>query len=428
MLSSDRLSLKIIVCSKMFAPVKKIFTRLIKKGNLRVTDASGIAYEVGDGTGSLSAVRFSDRWTEYRIALNPALAIGEAYMDGRLIIEEGDLYLFLDILSVNIDYAHMPRWVLLLDQLRFLARRINQFNPRSRARKNVATHYDIEPEIYKLFLDGDMQYSCAYFETEDTDLETAQLAKKRHLAAKLLIEPGQKTLDIGSGWGGMALYLAETADANVTGITLSEEQLATATARAKTGAKNDQVKFRLEDYRDTDETYDRIVSVGMLEHVGVDHYRTYFEKISRLLDEDGVAVIHSIGRFDGPYATNPFIRKYIFPGGSLPALSEIMPVIESLDLKICDIEILRLHYALTLRRWRERFSKRWDEAVALKGERFCRMWEVYLAGSEITFRYQDGMVFQLQLTHRRAAVPLTRDYIGEEEKRLSRQENLIAAE
>lgn len=409
----------------MFAPIKKLFRRLIKKGNLRVTDASGKPYLVGDGTGPLSAVRFTDRWTEYRIALNPALAIGEAYMDGHLIIEEGDLYLFLDILAANIGYEQMPRWALLLDQFRYLVRWISQFNPRDRARKNIAAHYDIEPEIYKLFLDSDMQYSCAYFENAETSLEAAQLAKKRHLAAKLLIKPGHKVLDIGSGWGGMALYLAEIGQANVTGITLSAEQLATAKARGRRRSLGKKVKFRLEDYRDTDEKFDRIVSVGMLEHVGVDYYRAYFKKISQLLDQDGVAVIHSIGRFDGPYATNPFIRKYIFPGGSLPALSEIIPVIEALDLKICDMEILRLHYAKTLRCWRERFCDRWDEAVALKGERFCRMWEAYLAGSEITFRYQDGMVFQIQLAHRRSIVPLTRDYIAVEEKRLARREKTM---
>ncbi len=398
------------------------FKTAFKKGRLRVSNARGVVHELGDGTGPLCAIHLTNWRTEIHLILDPALAFGEAYMHGDLIVEEGGLPLFLEIVMRNTKGNRLPRWTFILETLRFMIRRIDQFNPRARARRNASAHYDIKPEIYKLFLDSDMQYSCAYFENENDNLETAQLAKKRHLAAKLLIKPGHSVLDIGSGWGGMALYLARLEGANVTGITLSHEQLKIAEERAKDARLDGRVRFLLEDYRETTGQFDRIVSVGMLEHVGVAYYKTFFKRVYELLDEDGVAVIHSMFWTDGPYPTSAFIKKYIFPGGSIPALSDITPAIEASGLRISDMEVLRLHYARTVQIWRERFEENRDEAVRLKGENFFRMWQFYLAGSEASFRYHDLMVFQIQLTRQQRAVPLTRDYISAGEKRLAKRE------
>ena len=282
----------------------------------------------------------------------------------------------------------------------------------------MARHYDLDGRLYSLFLDADKQYSCAYFETPEATLDDAQLAKKRHLAAKLLIERGDRVLDIGSGWGGLGLYLAEMTGANVTGVTLSTEQLQVSNARAAEKNLARSAKFLLEDYRDIPGPFERIVSVGMFEHVGVDFYETYFRRCAELLTDDGVMVLHSIGRSDGPDVTNPWIAKYIFPGGYIPALSEVMPAIERAGLLVCDIEILRLHYAETLKAWRERFMARREEAVRLYDERFARMWEFYLASSEMSFRKQNMMNFQIQITKRQGIVPMTRDYIALEEAKL----------
>jgi cyclopropane-fatty-acyl-phospholipid synthase len=312
----------------------------------------------------------------------------------------------------------LPRWAKLQWWLRYLVRHAQQFNPPGRSRNNVARHYDLDGRLYSLFLDADKQYSCAYFETPDATLDDAQLAKKRHLAAKLLIERGDRLLDIGSGWGGLGLYLAEMTGANVTGVTLSTEQLQVSNARAAERNLARSAKFLLQDYRDIPGPFDRIVSVGMFEHVGVDFYETYFRRCAELLTDDGVMVLHSIGRSDGPDATNPWVAKYIFPGGYIPALSEVMPAIERAGLLVCDIEILRLHYAETLKAWRERFMARREEAVQLYDERFARMWEFYLASSEMAFRKQNMMNFQVQLTKRQGVVPMTRDYIAQKEARL----------
>ncbi len=294
----------------------------------------------------------------------------------------------------------------------------NEANGRNRARKNVAHHYDLDGRLYSLFLDADRQYSCAYFETPGQTLDDAQLAKKRHLAAKLLIEHGSSVLDIGSGWGGLALYLAETSGAQATGITLSEEQLAFARGRAAERELADRVEFRLQDYRDVTGRFERIVSVGMFEHVGVGFYDAYFRKCAALLADDGVFVLHSIGRSKRPGITNPWIAKYIFPGGYIPSLSEVLPAIERAGLLVTDIEILRLHYAETLKAWRERFLAHREEVERLYDERFVRMWEFYLAASEMAFRKQGMMVFQIQMAKRQGVVPITRDYIAREEMRL----------
>jgi cyclopropane-fatty-acyl-phospholipid synthase len=302
--------------------------------------------------------------------------------------------------------------------VRFLRRRWAQFNPRNRSRKNVAHHYDLDGRLYSLFLDADRQYSCAYFETPDQSLDDAQLAKKRHLAAKLLLQPGQNVLDIGCGWGGLALYLAELTGVSVTGVTLSEEQFGIAHARAAEKHLSDVAQFRLQDYRDIGEKFDRIVSVGMFEHVGINHYNTFFQKSAAMLKDDGVMVLHSIGRSEGPGITNPWIAKYIFPGGYIPAVSEVMAAIQDSGLLITDLEILRLHYAETLKAWRERFDAHRDEVERLYDQRFVRMWEFYLACSEMAFREQNLMVMQYQLTKRQGVTPMTRDYIGREETRL----------
>jgi len=286
----------------------------------------------------------------------------------------------------------------------------------------VAHHYDIDGRIYELFLDRDRQYSCAYFEAPDRSLDDAQHAKKRHLASKLAIEPGMRVLDIGSGWGGLALYLAEICGAEVVGVTLSKEQHALSVQRAAKGGLSGRAEFRLMDYRQVDGTFDRIVSVGMFEHVGIGHYREFFTKLRTLLAPDGVAVLHSICRSDGPNATSAWTKKYIFPGGYIPALSEIVPAIEKSGLYLTDIEVLRLHYAQTLREWRRRFADHRDTARRLMDERFCRMWEFYLAASECAFRWGGMNNVQIQLCRHQHALPLTRDYMQREESRLRGQD------
>ncbi len=329
-------------------------------------------------------------------------------MDGRLTIEQGSLVDFLAIACSSgfLKGATISR----------VLRYAQQYNPASRARKNVAVYYDLSDELYSLFLDHDKQYSCGYHPTGREDLETAQDLKKRHLAAKLLLRPGLRVLDIGSGWGGLALYLARETGADVTGITLSSEQLTVAKQRAKEAELDQRVRFELCDYRARTGPFDRIVSVGMLEHVGVPHYGAYFSKIAQLLSDDGVALVHTIGRAGPPGATEPWIAKYIFPGGYVPALSELMRAVEKTGLFVTDVEVLRVHYAETLRAWRYRFQANRDKIRSIYDERFCRTWEYYLTGSEAAFRYLDKVVFQVQLAKKRDAVPLARDYIYEFER------------
>jgi len=381
-------------------------------------DADGHAFGFGDHTGIPVVARITDKRTERQLAVNAPMAIGESYMDERLVFEQGTIYDFLELLLRNVSRERWPRWLRALDILLYVTRRLQHYNPVGRAKRNVAHHYDIDGSLYDLFLDPDRQYSCAYFEQDGMSLEEAQEAKKRHLAAKLALSDGMRVLDIGSGWGGLALYLAKTAHVDVTGITLSEEQLKIARERAGAEGLSKAVNFELCDYRNLEGKFDRIVSVGMFEHVGSAHYRSFFQQVNRLLTDDGVAVIHSIGRFDGPAATNPFIAKYIFPGGYIPALSEVVPAVEREGLLATDLEILRLHYAMTLRQWRQRFRASWHTAAESFGERFCRMWEMYLAGSETAFRYQNLMVFQIQLTKDQNALPLTRDYMFDAEREL----------
>lgn len=394
--------------------------QFIRRGAMTFTTASGEKFSCGDGTGPHVFLRFLSADAERRILSNPELALGEIYMEGNLVVENGSI---ADALAILMDQPEvLPRWAKLQWCLRYLARHLRQFNARRRARNNVAHHYDLDGRLYALFLDSDKQYSCAYFEKPDMALDDAQLAKKRHIAAKLLIRRQDRVLDIGSGWGGLGIYLAEMTGARVTGVTLSTEQLQVANARAAERNLAQSATFLLEDYRDIPGPFDRIVSVGMFEHVGVDFYDTYFKRCSELLTDDGVMLLHSIGRSEGPDVTNPWIAKYIFPGGYIPALSEVMPAIERAGLLVCDIEILRLHYAETLKAWRERFMARREEAIQLYDERFARMWEFYLACSEMAFRKQNLMNFQVQLTKRQGVVPLTRDYLVQEESRLRRFE------
>jgi cyclopropane-fatty-acyl-phospholipid synthase len=399
--------------------VRGIFSSIVKEGSLEIAIGDGPPFAVGDGTSEPIRIRFRSRWAVIRSLINPELRFGEAFMNEGFVIERGDIAKLLDLLLRQTGTAAPTPTAWLFDTARYLTRRFEQFNPRGRARKNVHHHYDLDGRLYSLFLDADKQYSCAYFETPGQNLDDAQLAKKRHLAAKLLFDkPGLSTLDIGSGWGGLALYLAEIAGAKVTGVTLSDEQYAVARQRAAEKRLDDRVEFRLQDYRDVPERFDRIVSVGMFEHVGVDHYNRFFKRIAELLKEDGIAVLHSIGRSDRPTATSSWIAKYIFPGGYIPSLSEVIPAAERAHLIITDIEILRLHYAETLKAWRERFLAHREEVLALYDERFAKMWEFYLAGSEMAFRHRHLMVFHLQMAHRQEAVPLTRGYIEDAERRL----------
>lgn len=403
--------------------LRRFLSQFIRRGSMTVTGASGVKFAVGDGSGVPVAVRFVTTDAERKILVNPELGLGEAYMDGEFVVERGTM---ADALAILLDQPDLlPQWAKPWWHLRYLTRHLKQFNPRSRSRDNVAHHYDLDARLYSLFLDADKQYSCAYFETPKSTLDDAQLAKKRHIAAKLLIKPGQRVLDIGSGWGGLGLYLAEMARADVTGITLSTEQLQIANARASEKGLTGSARFLLQDYRDIAGPFDRIVSVGMFEHVGARFYETYFQRCAELLSEDGVMLLHSIGRSQGPDSTNPWIAKYIFPGGYIPALSEVLPAIERAGLLVCDIEILRLHYAATLKAWRERFMARREEAVELYDERFALMWEFYLAACEMTFRKQNMMNFQIQLTRRQGVVPTTRDYMPREEARLRAREGTI---
>ncbi len=403
----------------MFAVLERGLRKIVRHGNLTIVSPGGRAVQVGDGSGPPVRFRITSHGQAAKIALDPDLRLGEAYMDGRLVMEQGGIYDLLNILvnatgggKAGTAGASIPY------MLRKIIRRLRQFNPRGRARRNVAHHYDLHGRLYDLFLDRDRQYSCALFEHPGQRLCDAQLAKKRHLAAKLNIKDGMKVLDIGCGWGGLALYLAQVCGARVTGVTLSREQCGLARARVRNNGLEDRVDIRLMDYRDLDETFDRIVSVGMFEHVGVNHYRAFFGKVRDLLSPGGVAVLHSINRADGPGATSAWVDKYIFPGGYIPAMSEVLPAIEKSGLIVSDVEILRLHYADTLREWRKRFVSQWDRAAALYDERFCRMWEFYLAGSEVMFRQGWMNNFQIQMVRDQTALPLTRDYMHREEERL----------
>jgi len=393
--------------------LNRLLKRAIRTGTLTVITATGKRLTFAGAPGPQVTIRLHTHALQRKLYLNPEMAIGEGYMDGTLTIEQGSLNDLAEIMAANEHHAQADPLFATRARLSNLLRRWQQYNPVKMSRKNVEHHYDLPDQLYDLFLDSDRQYSCAYFQNESDDLATAQAAKKRHLAAKLLLEPGQKVLDIGSGWGGLALYLAGVSGADVTGLTLSTSQIEVARERAVQNGLDKNVKFHLRDYREQKGKFDRIVSVGMFEHVGVNHYQQFFSKIGDLLSDDGVCVLHSIARMEGPGSTGPWIRKYIFPGGYSPSLSETMAEIEKSGLWVTDIEILRLHYAETLKAWRSRFEANRARIAELLDERFCRMWEFYLVLAESAFRHSDHYVFQIQLAKRRDAVPLTRDYITE---------------
>ncbi|MBS3650631.1 class I SAM-dependent methyltransferase [Pseudaminobacter sp. 19-2017] len=403
--------------------LRRVVDRVVRVGNLKITGPDGSVHSFGDGSGPLVHVHIKTTHAERAITLHPSLAVGEAFMDQELDFLEGDVLSFLHLIYENTGpMGSGDALSRAMEGVRVAIRGLHQMNTHRRSKRNVERHYDLSGEMYKLFLDEDMQYSCAYFERPDMTLEEAQLAKKRHIAAKLRLKQGQSVLDIGCGWGGLGLYIARNFQADVLGVTLSKEQHAIATERARAEGLDSHAHFEIRDYRDLNERFDRIVSVGMFEHVGVNHYRTFFEKCATLLKPDGVMLLHSIGRFGPPTSTNAFIRKHIFPGGYIPALSEVLPAIEKAGLMVGDIEILRIHYAETLKAWRERFMANRDKAKAIYDERFCRMWEFYLSGSEAAFRWQDMMVFQIQLTRKNDAVPITRGYMEKAEKALAMHE------
>jgi cyclopropane-fatty-acyl-phospholipid synthase len=389
----------------------RLLRRLIRTGKLDLQMPDGSLHHYGAGAEPPVVVRLLDKALPQKLTLAPDMAIGEAYMAGTLTIDGDDLPGMLALLLQNAASGRADWWRFPLQRAQRGWRWISQRSPAAKSRKNVAHHYDLSGELYNLFLDADRQYSCAYFRHPDDSLETAQAQKKAHIAAKLRLQPGMRVLDIGCGWGGMALTLARDHGATVLGVTLSEEQHRAATARAAEAGLSDRVSFQLIDYRAVNGQFDRIVSVGMFEHVGLPQYPTYFRKVRELLSPDGVALLHTIGRAGPPGVTSPWITKYIFPGGYVPALSEVMPAVQDSGLWTTDVEIWRLHYAETLLHWRQRFDANVDKARALYDDRFCRMWRYYLVASEMTFRHYQQCVFQIQLAHRQDAVPLTRDYL-----------------
>ncbi|MGO6946768.1 class I SAM-dependent methyltransferase [Rhizobium johnstonii] len=397
-----------------------IVQQIVRKGSLKLTLANGETHTIGDGTGEPVVARLADQEAEDAIRRDPAMRLGEMYMQGRFILEQGNIYDFLSLVKQNTtnEIFDFKMAALLLGRIAW--QQLKSRVPVNRNKHNVAHHYDLSAKLFDLFLDEDWQYSCAYFEPPGIDLDEAQLAKKRHIAAKLLLEPNQRILEIGSGWGGMGMYLTEATEAaEFTGITLSEEQLKVSRTRAEKRGLADRVRFELQDYRTmTGRKFDRIVSVGMFEHVGIGHYGNFFRKVSDLLDDNGVMVLHSIGRPKPSFGTNAFIEKYIFPGGYIPSVGEVVLPLEKAGLLVKDIEILPLHYAYTLRHWRERFVARKAEAVALYDEQFFRMWEFYLAGSEMGFRWDELFILQIQIAKNQFAVPDNRNYIERNEAKL----------
>ena len=392
--------------------VDRMLQHLIRTGDLCLTMPGGTTYRYGDGQGETVMVHLKSPNLPRRIALNPELAVGEGYMNGELVIDNDDLSGFLTLVMQN--YARRNSavwWQRRITRLLRAIRKLDQLNPVGKAQAKVAPHYDLSEALFRLFLDEDMQYSCAYFRAATDTLEQAQINKKVHIAQKLLIKPGMSVLDIGSGWGGMALTLARDYGARVVGVTLSKEQHTAATERARAAGLQDRVEFRLIDYRHVNEVFDRIVSVGMFEHVGAPHFREYFGHVRRMLKPDGVALIHTIGRSTPPGYTSPFTAKYIFPGGYIPSMSETIAAVEHEELCATDVEVWRLHYAQTLSNWHSRFMANIDRAHEIYDARFCRMWRYYLMVAELAFRYNHQVVFQFQLSHRQDAVPMTRDYL-----------------
>ena len=407
----------ILPARSAFDLLATIFRAAVRYGSLTMIDPWGERHVFGTGAQPYVTIHINDPNEPARLLGNLSLRLGEAYMDGTLVVTRGTLR---DLLSICVAAAtNLSQQASVLPNVSAALHRLRRQNSLSRARANVEHHYDISEELYRIFLDDDLQYSCAYFQNGDESLEDAQAKKLRHLAAKLRLQPGQRVLDIGSGWGGMALNFAHQHDVEVDGLTLSGEQLRVATARTERAGLNDQVRFHLRDYRHEQGMYDRIVSVGMLEHVGASDYDEFFAIISRLLAPEGVAVIHAIGCKDSTAESNPWIDRYIFPGGYCPQLSEVLSAIEKSSLWVTDVEVLRLHYAETLHHWYQRFQAGRARAAELYSERFCRMWEFYLASCEAGFRVGSLMVFQIQLTRNVSTISVTRDYMIDTERQVA---------
>ncbi|MDD4975011.1 MAG: cyclopropane-fatty-acyl-phospholipid synthase [Bacteriovorax sp.] len=399
-----------------FRVLRALLARSIRTGRLRVIDVLGGIHDFGGGSSERVCVRFQKSSAYWKLLLNPDLYLGEAYMNGEITIEEGSIADFLEVVLKNVPSqgGFVTPTTSALNAFDFCIKRFRQINTPLKSRENVGHHYDLSSDLYKLFLDQEWQYSCGYYSSGSETLEEAQKSKMQYILTKLLINKDHHVLDIGCGWGGLARYIARETGARVTGITLSREQLDYAENKTREEGLSHLVKFKLCDYRNLKGVYDRIVSVGMFEHVGVDCYQTFFQTIRKLMGREGVALLHSIGRSTIPTTTNPWIKKYIFPGGYIPALSEVIPHVERSGLFMTDLEVLRLHYAKTINEWRERFEEQRERAQSIYDERFCRMWEFYLASSEASFKYSGNMVFHMQLAGQQEAVPLTRSYLYED--------------
>jgi len=395
----------------------KLLNSFVKVGDLTIIDAGGKPHHFGTrGDAVKSTVRLHDASLHYKLFFYPEFYLGESYMNGTLTLEEGNLNDFLGLLAMNFAVSTPTLLEKIAEKLAPITQKIQQYNPVGLASKNVAPHYDLSDQLYELFLDDDMHYTCAYFTDPANSLEQAQQDKIRHVTAKLRLEPGMKVLDAGCGWGGFAMYMARTCNVDVTGVTLSGEQATKANQRAKEAGLSERVRFYQKDFREMTGKFDRVASIGMMEHIGVGFYKQLFDKTRELLTDDGIAFFHCIGRLDGPGTTNPWLRKYIFPGGYAPALSEVTKVIEKSNLLMTDIEILRMHYAYTLQHWQQRFRNHWDTVAKIYDERFCRMWEFYLVSAEMDFRYLSTMIFHIQLSKDVGTVPFTRDYMVDWER------------
>ena len=389
---------------------KSLLGKIIKVGNLTWISPNGELNTYGDGSGEPIRIRTTNSFSELKFLMDPSVHFGESYMNVSLIVEEGRIHDFLKLIFLNTS-SDIDHWVMKLSKIvRKIQNKIRTSNYISKSKHNVGHHYDLSDKLYELFLDPDRQYSCAYFNSPNDTLEQAQINKKELISKKLLLEEGQSVLDIGCGWGGMAAHIYKKSNASVVGVTLSEEQYAYANQR-KINEKLDKVEYRLQDYRNVNETYDRIVSVGMFEHVGTSHYQEFFNKVHDLLNDTGVALIHTIGRLTEPTNNDPWIEKYIFPGGYIPALSETMSRVEKSGLSLTDVEVLRFHYAETLKRWRYNFYDNIDKVKELYDEKFCRMWDFYLSSSQASFEEAGLVVFQLQLSKNKKTVPDSRNYM-----------------
>ena len=387
-----------------------LLQKVIKKGHLVWIKPNGEEFEFGDKTGNLIKMRTTNAFSEIKMMMNPSLHFGESYMDGSMILEEGNIHDLLKLIFVNSE-SNVDHWLMDMARvIRAIRNKIVPSNYIAKSKRNIAHHYDLSDGLYELFLDKDRQYSCAYFNSPNDTLDQAQINKKEIIAKKLLLEEGQNVLDIGSGWGGMAAYLSKRSNVKVKGVTLSEEQLAYSKQR-KINESLDQVEYQLQDYRNVKENYDRIVSVGMFEHVGTSHYQEFFNKVYELLNQKGVALIHTIGRTDQPTTTDSWIEKYIFPGGYIPALSEVMQRVEKSGLTTTDVQVLKFHYAETLKRWRYNFYDNLDKIKEIYDEKFCRMWDFYLSSSQASFEESTLVIYQLQLSKDKKTVPDSRDYL-----------------